>query len=310
MLRPLAVGGLVVVGIVVVGFVLIRLLENSLVFFPARYSPGEWTPRRLGVNAEELSFRTADGLTLHGWWFEANPRVPSTDTGAVAGAAGEGAPSGRSGADGSFAPVLLWAHGNGGNLVGRAPHAQVLADEGLSVFVFDYRGYGRSEGNPNEAGIYVDMEAAYEFLVQERGIAAERIILLGRSLGSAPAARLSTMVPHAGVVLVSPLPSARRMARRMFGGLPIDVFATADFPVVDWVAQRSTPLLIFHGDRDEVIPLAYGREVFEAAADPKELVMLAGAGHNDVLAAGGRRYLDPLVEFARAAVRSARFTTR
>ena len=289
-----------------VGFVLVRLLENSLTFFPARYPLGEWDARRLGVDAEEFSFRTADGLTLYGWWFEARPDVPADDGGVgsetmVAGGAGA-VPSG----DDSTAPVLLWAHGNGGNLTGRAPHAQVLADEGLSAFVFDYRGYGRSNGSPSEAGIYIDMEAAYDFLVHQRGIAPGRIILLGRSLGSAPAARLSTMVPHAGVVLVSPLPSARRMARRMFGGLPIDVFASVDFPVVDWVARRSTPLLIIHGDRDEVIPLEYGREVFEAAAAPKELVVLAGAGHNDVLAAGGRRYLDPLVEFARSAVRTAR----
>ncbi len=248
-----------------------------MIFFPARYPLGEWDPQRLGVSVEELEFHTTDGLTLHGWWF------------AAAAAADDG-------------PVVLWAHGNAGNLTGRAPHAQVLADEGLSVFLFDYRGYGRSEGEPDEDGIYQDTEAAYRFLVEERGILAQRLVLLGRSLGSAPAARLSTRVAHAGTILISPLPSAKRMARRMFAGLPVDWFGRAKFPVVEWVAQRTRPLLVIHGDLDQVIPLEYGREVFAAAAGPKDFLLLEGVGHNDILAAGGRRYLDAVVAFARAAV--------
>lgn len=248
-----------------------------MIFFPARYPAGVWDPGELGVVAEEHSFRTTDGLTLYGWWFPAR----SSDGGTV-----------------TDAPVILWAHGNAGNLTGRAPHADVLARQGLSVFVFDYRGYGKSEGSPDEDGVYLDAEAAYAYLTERLTVPARLIVLLGRSLGSAPAARLATRVPHAGLILVSPLPSAQRMARRIFGGLPVDWLARARFPVTGWVAERRTPLLIIHGDRDEVIPLSYGREVYEAAAEPKRFVELVGVGHNDVLEAGGRDYLDPLVAFA------------
>jgi len=278
--------GLVVAAVVLSGLVMVRLVENSMIFFPARYPAGAWEPERIGVAAEEHSFRTDDGLRLYAWWFPAQHQAPPESEDAV--------------------PVLLWAHGNGGNLTGRALHAQVLAQQGLSVFIFDYRGYGKSEGRPDERGIYLDAEAAYAYLTREHGVPSHRIVLLGRSLGSAPMARLSTRVAHAGMVLVSPLPSAKRMARRMFAGLPVDLFTRSRFPVVEWVAERRAPLLVLHGDRDEVIPLSFGREVFEAAAEPKQWVVLAGAGHNDILMVSARDYLDPLASFAKASVAAAR----
>lgn len=281
------VAGLMVAGAALLALVLARLAENSMIFFPAPYPAGEWEPERLGVQAEDFSFRAADGPLLHGWWFPALGAATEQD------------------AD-REPPVLLWAHGNGGNLTSRAVHAGALAQQGLEVFIFDYRGYGKSEGSPDEQGIYRDAEAAYAFLTVDRGVSPERIVLLGRSLGSAPAARLATRVPHAGIVLVSPLPSAKRMARRMFGGLPVDFLIRSRFPVIDWVTRRDTPLLVMHGDRDQVIPISFGREVFEAAADPKEFVLLPGAGHNDILKVSGHRYLDPLAMFAKAAVATAR----
>jgi hypothetical protein len=272
---------LVVAGVALVGLgiamVAVRWLERGMIFFPARYPAGIWDPVRLGVEAEDVWFRSADGLLLHAWWLAAEPVVDAN-------------------------PVILWAHGNGGNLTGRAPDAQVLADAGVSVLVFDYRGYGRSEGAPSEAGIYLDAEAAYGYLTKERAIDPRRIVLMGRSIGAAPAARLATRVPHAGLILVSPPPSAKRMARAMFGGLPVDLLGTSRFPVVEWVAQRRTPLLVVHGERDEVIPFAFGREVYEAAAPPKSFVALPGAGHNDISAVAGSRYIEALVAFCREAV--------
>ncbi len=291
-LRRIMLTGLIVAGGALVALVLARFVENSMIFFPARYPAGEWEPERLGVQAEDLWFRAADGPRLHGWWFPALSDAATEQE-----------------AD-REPPVLLWAHGNGGNLTGRAAHAGALAQQGLEVFIFDYRGYGRSEGSPDEQGIYRDAEAAYAFLTVDRGVAPERIVLLGRSLGSAPAARLATRVPHAGTVLVSPLPSAKRMARRMFGGLPVDFLIRSKFPVIDWVTQRDTPLLVMHGDRDEVIPVSFGREVFEAAAEPKQFVLLPGAGHNDILMVSGHLYLDPLAGFAKAAVAAARRRAR
>lgn len=282
-MRRVVIGAVAVVVFVAIAVLLVRRIESSMIFVPARYPSGEWDPARLGVVATEHAFRTEDGLTLYGWWFPAHQASAT--------------PGGE--------PVLLWAHGNAGNLIGRAPHAQEIAARGVSVFVFDYRGYGKSQGEPSEEGIYRDAEAAYAFLTEERGVPARRLVLLGRSLGSAPAAHLARRLPHAGLVLVSPLPSARRMARRMFGGLPVDLLVRARFPVRDWVAQRRTPLLVIHGERDDIIPIEFGREVFEAAAEPKEFLELAGAGHNDILMVGGDAYLDGLVDFARAVVRDA-----
>ena len=283
-MRPyLVVAALVIAGLLA-AVVLARLVENSMIFFPARYPAGEWDAEAVG--ARDVFFDTADGVTLHAWWFEADPP-----------AGGGARTETRDGA-----AVLLFAHGNAGNLTHRAGHARAFAQEGISVLIFDYRGYGRSEGSADEAGIYRDIDAAFAFLTGEWGIASDRIVLFGRSLGSAPASRLSTRVPHAALVLVSPLPSAKRMTRRMFIGLPMDLLIRSRFPVVDWVGERSTPLLVVHGDRDEVIPLAYGREVYEAAAEPKRFLPLLGSGHNDILSVGGRDYVETVAAFVHEAV--------
>ena len=264
---------------------LLRFVENSLIYFPTRYPAGVWEPSLLGVSAEEVFFETADGLQLHGWWIEAQGSASSPPSAEVS-----------EGTEGP--PVLIWFHGNAGNLTYRGPHAQRLAEEGLAVFLFDYRGYGRSEGSPTEAGLYTDSEAAYEYLTTAREVAAARVVLFGRSLGSAPAARLSTRVAHAGTILVTPFPSAKSMARRMFLGLPLYWFARSEFPVGDWVEERTQPLMVIHGESDSVVPYGLGEQVFAAAAQPKEFVSLPGADHNDILLAGGSRYLDAVREFS------------
>lgn len=265
--------------------VLIRLFERSFIFFPLRYPAGVWDPELLGVDAEEVWFEAADGTRLHGWWIEA-----------------PGGPDDRGEGEGGGPPVLLWSHGNAGNLTHRAPHAAALRRQGLSVFLFDYRGYGRSEGGPSELGLYLDTEAAYAYLTEERRIPPQRLILLGISLGCAPTARLSTHVEHAGTILVSPFTSAKAMANRMFFGLPLGFLASADFPVSTWVAERSRPLLVIHGETDTVVPFKFGQEVFAAAAEPKQFVSLPHTGHNDILSAGGAKYLDAIREFAYSVV--------
>ncbi|RMF62160.1 MAG: alpha/beta hydrolase, partial [Calditrichaeota bacterium] len=146
--------GLVV--LVLLFAVLLRLFENHFVFYPSRYTPGRWQQERLALQAEDCFFKTSDGLTLHGWFV---PHEAALGT-------------------------LLWCHGNAGNLADRFDNLLRLSHLPVNVFIFDYRGYGRSEGSPSENGIYLDAEAAYDYL-RSRGLRSERIIIFGRSLGGA-----------------------------------------------------------------------------------------------------------------------------
>ena len=261
---------------------LVRLLEHGMIYHPLRYPAGVWDPRLLGVRVEDASFEASDGVRLHGWWLTSERA-----------------------AAGSMNPVLLWCHGNAGNITGRAAHAQTLADLGLSVFLFDYRGYGRSDGRPSEQGLNRDAEAAYRYLVADRQVDPRRIILLGRSLGSAPASWLASKVEHAGLVLVSPFPSARAMVRWMFAGLPVDWLMRTRLDVSSNLQHRRRPLLVIHGERDAIVPLFMGRAVFEHALPHKEFLALPDAGHNDILVAGGDRYLAGLRGFASRCVEAA-----
>ena len=272
---------------VLLAAVLVRWMEPRMIFLPARYPAGLWDPEAIGVRARDVEFVASDGVRLHGWWVVGSAESSRRPDGA------------------GPRPVLLWCHGNAGNVTGRGPHAQILADQGLDVLVFDYRGYGRSEGRPSEEGIYLDTVAAYEHLVRDLAVDPRRIVLLGRSLGSVPAARLSTEVAHAGLVLVSPFTSARDMARLAFGGLPVDLLARSKLDVEGPVAARTTPLLVIHGSSDEVVPFDLGVRVHAAAAPPKEFLELPGAGHNDILVAGGRLYVDALAGFAHRVVAAA-----
>lgn len=292
-IRPLIA---TLITVVLAGGVLLlvmRTFEPQLIFHPLRYPAGIWEPSALGIEADDVEFTAADGVSLHGWW------VPAGEAAVRRGGIGDRDEVGRR------EPVILWCHGNAGNLTGRGPEAGEMAARGASVLLFDYRGYGRSEGRPTEEGIYRDAEAAYRYLVEERGIPPDRIVLLGRSLGAAPAARLASTVDHAGLVLVSPFPDAASMARRMFFGLPVGRFAAARFPVAEWVAERDRPLLVMHGEADRIVPLELGRRVYAAAAEPKRLVVLERAGHNDIHRAAGEVYLDGLVGFAFEAVEAA-----
>lgn len=266
---------------VALSVLVIRWMEPGLVFFPAPYPQGIWDPERLGVQVEDVWLRADDGTRLHAWW------LPPTD-----------------GAEADDFPALLWCHGNAGNITGRAPQAGRLAAAGIGVLLFDYRGYGRSEGSPSEDGIYADADAAYAHLTGERGIDPRRLVLMGRSLGSAPAARLARHRPHAGLVLVSPFPSARAMARHSFG-LPLDLVARSRFPVARWVERRSGPLLVIHGLDDRIVPPRMGRDVYDAAAEPKEWLEVPGATHNDILERDAAT-LQRLVAFVESATGAGR----
>lgn len=238
---------------------------DGLIFFPDLHVPAP------PPGVEERGFTTADGVRLHAWW--APP------------------PTG--------APVLVWSHGNAGNIGGRAEVLCALARRGLGVLAYDYRGYGRSRGHPTEAGVYRDADAAYD-AARAAGVPAAHIVCFGESLGGVVSVHLATVRPCAAVVLVATFTRLRDVARAHYGLLGL--LAGDRFDALTRIRTLRAPVLIAHGDEDEVVPFPLGERLFSAAPEPKRFVRVPGAHHNDVL--GSPTLLDAIATFARDAVGS------
>jgi fermentation-respiration switch protein FrsA (DUF1100 family) len=242
---------------------------NGLLYFPSRGFHAN--PSDAGLEHEEVDFQAEDGVRLHGWWIRSRHR-PGT------------------------AHILL-AHGNAGNIGDRVLHAKLLADAGLDVFLFDYRGYGRSEGRPDEEGTYRDARAARHALLRQPGVDGARIVYLGESIGGAVAVALAVEAPPLGLVLQSAFTSVKDMGRLHYPFIPAAVVPDA-YPSLRRIARLQAPLLVLHGDRDDIVPAAHGRALFEAAPQPKRLEIVRGAGHNDLLDAMGASYGTTIAEWA------------
>jgi hypothetical protein len=240
-----------------------RLVLENLIFFPDRLMP----PAPRGVVDRFIT--TADGVRIHAWHV-APPAATAT---------------------------LVWSHGNGGNIGNRAEILLELAARNLAVLAYDYRGYGRSEGTPDEAGVYRDSEAAYDDL-RSLGVPADEIVCFGESLGGAVSIRLATERPCAGVAVVATFPSLREVARFHYG-LP-GVAVGNRFDALSRLARLGVPLFVAHGDQDEIVPYELGERVFAAASEPKHFLRVRGATHNDVL--GYPELLDAIAVFAREVV--------
>lgn len=251
----------------VLGGVLIGC-ERQIIFQPAKFPVGWWDASRLPFPVEDVSFTSADGTKLHGW-FVARPGARGT---------------------------LIWCHGNAGNLSHRADNIQRLAVLPLNIFIFDYRGYGKSAGVPDEAGVYQDALAAYDTLVEGRGLRPETLILFGRSLGGAVAVHLARNRPAAGLILESAFTSAADMAKEILPLMPSGL-VRARLDVAGEIASLAVPKLLLHGDRDEVVPYAMGEALFKAAKEPKTFYTITGAGHNDTYLAGGKPYFEAWAKF-------------
>lgn len=209
-----------------------------------------------GLGAEDVAMETQDGERLHGWW------IRST-----------GPPRGH----------VLFCHGNAGNITSRGAYARLLSTAGFDVLLFDYRGYGRSSGRPTEAGSYRDARAALGQLQARTGVRPERTLYLGESLGAAVALRLSLEAPPAGLVLQSAFTSVRDMAREVLPLVPRSLVPDA-YPSLRLIPRLTSPLLVLHGERDDIVGVTHGRRLYAAARGSKRLEVLARAGHNDLLA--------------------------
>ena len=251
-----------------------NFFDQFLVYHPAPWVDRDWA-RLSRLPLQEVWFEAADGARLFGWYVESS--------------------GGRA--------TLLWCHGNAGNIINRLENLVELYKHGLSVFLFDYRGYGRSQGRPTEEGLYLDALAAYAYLSESQRVAPERLVIFGRSLGGAVAAEVASQRPAAGLVLESAFPSVEALAKHHYFGLPVHWLLGARFTLVDRLPRISVPILVIHGDRDEIVPLELGQQVFDAARGPKAFYLVQGAGHNDLYQVGGTPYFQRLRRFAEEVVR-------
>lgn len=192
--------------------------------------------------------------------------------------------------------ALLFLHGNAGNASHRLPNAVLLQRLGAHVLLLDYRGYGRSEGSPSEKGLYADARAGLSHLLGARGVPPERVVLFGRSLGGAVAVALARDRELGGLILESTWSSLADAAAAHFGR-PAAWLVRGRYDSLAAMPRLRAPLLFLHGDRDEIVPYALGRRLFEAAPEPKAFETLRGAGHNDTVIVGGGRYLERIGAF-------------
>ncbi len=241
-------------------------LQNSLIFFPSVHPDGIWHPR--GLAFEDAWFEASDGTRLHGWYV---PREPARG-------------------------VVLFAHGNAGNLSHRAEILRELVDTlGVSVMIFDYRGYGRSAGAPSEQGILSDARAARRWLAERAQIAEPEIILLGESLGGAVMVDLAASDGARALVLLDTFSSLADVGAYHYPWLPVRLFLRTRLDSVSKIGDYHGPLLQIHGDADSIVPLALARRVFDAANEPKRFVIVHGADHNDLPSSSFYRAFDELL---------------
>lgn len=266
-------------------------LAEFLLFQPSRGDPGP-PPTLYRTPGKAISLLAADGVRIQAWWYE-------VATGREA-EVGAGTEEVDMGAGPTPRPAVLFFHGNAGDISSRTPIAEGLLREGLSVLLLEYRGYGGSEGSPSEAGLSLDAEAGYTFLLDELGD-AKRIVIFGRSLGGAVAARLAASVPSGGLILEAAFTSLEDMGRVLYPILPGFFFhrLKGRYSTIRWVRQVDVPLLVIHGTEDEVVPTAHGRALMEAGNQPKEWLGVEGARHNDVFWVGGPLYFGRIGSFAR-----------
>jgi len=240
--------------------------QPRMLFLPSRAldaTPADWD-----LAYEDVRLTADDGTALHGWF------IPH--------------PGARR--------VLLFLHGNAGNISHRGDSVKIFHDLGMAVFIFDYRGYGQSDGAPSEDGLYLDAEAAWRYLTEVRGVDPQDIVVFGRSLGGAVAAQLASRVDAGGVILESSFSSARDAARAIFPLLSRLVVLRYRFDAARALAQTSSPVMVLHSRDDEIMPLALGHRLYEAAPQPKRFVTLRG-DHNGGFLASRPAYDQSLAAF-------------
>lgn len=243
------------------------VIEHKFLFFPEKtiYE----TPADYGLDYEEVYYTTADGVSIGAWFVAA----------------------------GNDAPVMLWCHGNAGNISHRAHNVALLVPWGISVFIFDYRGYGASGGTITEEGLYEDAFSAYRHLTQNRGVPHRRIAVFGRSLGGPVAVDLAARTHPSCLVLESTFPNLSDAVGSIYPGMGFERLLSMRFSADEKINRIKCPVMFLHGDEDEIIAIELGRSLFARAADPKTFYVIRGALHNDTYEVGGDTYFRTLTDF-------------
>jgi fermentation-respiration switch protein FrsA (DUF1100 family) len=245
---------------------LLYLMQPSMVFYP--YPDLVETPAEWGLEYEEVYLSSRDGVKLHGWYI---PRNKAEE-------------------------VVLFLHGNGGNISHRGASIEIFNRIGLNILIIDYRGYGKSEGSPGEKGLYEDARTAWRYLIEQRGFKTEQIILFGRSLGAAVATKLAAEVGPKTVILESAFSRSRDMANTMMPIVSRIAVMRYPFNSMGRIKDIHARLLMLHSPDDEIIPYDLGKKLFQAANEPKQFVELKG-DHNNGFMLSQPKYEQALAKF-------------
>ena len=242
------------------------IFQSHYIYYPERVL--SVTPHSIGLQFESVSFETTDGVQLSGWF------VPSE----------------------SARGVILFCHGNAGNISHRLDSIQIFHQLGLDVFIFDYRGYGQSEGKPTEQGTYKDAEAAWRYLIEERQVKPNEVIIFGRSLGGAVASWLAQSHTPGELILESTFTSLPDIAAGLYPYLPVRLLLRFEYNTAEYLGRVDCPVLIVHSRDDEIMPFNHGQRLFESAKEPKKFLEITGT-HNNGFITSGKRYEDGLHTF-------------
>jgi uncharacterized protein len=272
-----------VVVVLIALYLFAQFVRRTSMFVPSRFPEGVWDAR----GAEDVTFMTSDGVRLHGWLFRspfADRRSPTDPT--------------ANGERRSANVLLVYCHGNAGNITDRAPIAAELARRGVSTLLFDWRGYGKSEGRPSESALLKDALAAYDFAqTLAAGSPSRDIAMYGESLGGPYAAYVAAHRKVRCVIIENSFPSLRAMGNTLYHPLPLGWFAPFALRTTRWLNAAGVPVLVMHGKRDVVIPFSLGQELYDGLRVPKELLVSETGGHCETANAEGARYYDAVVRF-------------
>lgn len=245
---------------------LLYVFQEKMIFFPGKRIVD--TPETIGLQYEDVYLVTDDETKIHGWY------VPHPDAKAT----------------------LLFFHGNAGNISHRLDSVSIFRGLGLSVFIIDYRGYGRSGGRPSEQGTYKDAQAAWNYLVDERRLRPDEIIVFGRSLGGGVAAGLAARVSPAAVILESTFTSIKELGKHYYPYLPVSWIARVRYPVDEDISSFNCPVLVIHSEQDDVVPFRHGQRLFATAREPKMFLPISG-DHNTGFLLSGDAYVEGMKRF-------------